>query len=105
MKIYITKYVLSKGIIHCVDATYVNREDTGEFFRTWDSHTGFTVWRKGKYAHETRNAAIVHAETMRAEKVERLRRQIEKLNAMEFVLASGIDDPVCQDEEVHDGND
>lgn len=80
MKVYITKYVLTKGIVEKEAEDYgdgtikVNESD-------W--------WLKyfcgeGKEWHRTRESAVKCAEKMRKKKISSLKNQIEKLEKMKF---------------------
>ena len=79
MKIYITKYALTKGIIeadgqiedNCVSVRDLNNSLTTQYF-----HEG--EW------YDNKNDAIKKAEEMRLNKIDRLKNQIKKLEKMTF---------------------
>lgn len=78
MKVWISKYALSDGII----------EDEAER-ADWDERyvlrPGFmNSLRLGGAAHETREAAVKAAKQMRIKKIASLKKQIAKLEAMKF---------------------
>lgn len=87
MNVYVTKYCLSgRGTIalRSAKATHTPTMVT-------------TQWREGEYGgselylhkpdwHETKEAALLHAETMRQKKIASLRKQIQKLEQMKFVI-------------------
>lgn len=79
MKVWITKYALTKGIYEA--------ELKKEF-------SCRTIWiqRKGRYAesfdgkdwHKTKKAAIERAEEMQIKKIASLKKQIKKIESMTF---------------------
>lgn len=79
--VWVTKYALTRGIAECavVDApdwTYVAWVRwPGEEHRTSTTTTE---------RHPTREAALTRANEMKAAKIASLKRQIEKLEALEF---------------------
>ena len=74
MKVYITKYALTEGIL----------EITGQL----GSHKTLLMTKigyfYGKDWHVSKGAAIKHAEEMWVKKIANLKKQIEKLEAMKF---------------------
>lgn len=79
MKVWITKYALTKGILEkeCEDC----RDDTVR-----ETENSFPVYYhgEGKEWHRTKESAIKRAEEMRQKKITRLKKQIEKLEGMRF---------------------
>lgn len=78
MKVYITKYALTKGILEkesrqCGDGMIATRERFSAYFHG-----------EGKDWHRTKENAIKRAEEMRMKKIESLKKQIEKLERMKF---------------------
>lgn len=79
--VWVTKYALTRGIAECevVDAP------------DW-THIVWVLWPNEPYAtstttterHPTREAALARAEEMRAAKIASLKRQIERLESLEF---------------------
>ncbi len=80
MKVYITKYALTKGILRgevelcSCDNTMVKISNNGNFAGYFLANE----WYKEK------KDAIKHAEIMKIKKIEALRRKIDKLSRMEF---------------------
>ena len=75
MKVYITKYALTRGILEA-DAELNPRFPTMVSTNLGHFH--------GKDWHETKEAAIYRAEEMRTKKIASLKKQIEKLEALKF---------------------
>lgn len=78
MKVWITKYALTSGILEkeaevCTD-NMISVKDTGYY----------TVYFHGNEWHKSRESAIAKAEEMRKKKIASLKKQIEKLEKMEF---------------------
>lgn len=75
MKMWISKYALIGGI-----KEEGGRASDGYFYPNggWASHS------IGTYAHETREEAVAAAEAMRIKKIASLRKQISKLEKLEF---------------------
>ena len=86
MKFFLSKYALTDGI----------KEAEGEVVK---GSTGDTVYAKldeyyslfpiGKHAHETREAAVEAAETMRKRKIASLQKQIAKIEELDFSKEAG----------------
>lgn len=80
MKVWITKYALTDGII-CVEG----KEMFGGIW-TKDENVclgGNHFFERTEY-HETKESAIEKAEEMRQKKIESLKKQIKKLEEMRF---------------------
>ena len=79
MKVWITKYALTKGIleIECVKIGDAGVREVGNSFPTYYHGEG-NEW------HRTKESAIKKAEEMRQKKIESLKKQIEKLEKMRF---------------------
>ncbi|MGG7470791.1 hypothetical protein ACVVIH_20565 [Chryseobacterium arthrosphaerae] len=80
MKVYITKYALTKGII----------ESEGEILGgpTKMLRTTINSYRVNFYGtewHQNKNEAIYKAEEMRKKKIASLEKQIEKLKKLKFI--------------------
>lgn len=78
MKVWITKYALTQGIFEKevregIDGSAVYGETL------YESYHG-----EGKQWHRTKESAIKRAEEMRKDKIERLKKQIKKLERMRF---------------------
>lgn len=80
MKVYITKYALSTGIIETDDAEICSNI-SGDMIRS-KKHGYFyrNDWHKNK------EDAVLRAEVMRIKKIESLERQLEKLKGLKFSL-------------------
>lgn len=79
MKVWITKYALTRGII----------EDEGEpcglewVSASWDNGYRCNDFEQGEW-FDTKERAIQKAEEMRQKKIASLKKQIEKLDRMRF---------------------
>lgn len=80
---YVTKYALSGGIgryeIERVDPSGYAKVLMPESFSGWDT-LGASHW------HSTPEAALARAETMRVAKIASLKKQIAKLEKLEFSI-------------------
>lgn len=85
MKVWITKYALTKGIFaEEVDACFhISPKMVADRGRNTTCYT--TCYHKPDW-HENLSDAIAQAETMRARKIKSLEKQIAKLKAMRFDL-------------------
>ena len=75
MKVYITAYILTKGILEMEDKISENNPEIVA--------TNFGYFYKGCW-HKTKEAAVKTAEEIRLKKITSLRKQIEKLEALKF---------------------
>lgn len=77
MKVYVTKYALTQGILEkevkSVSPTFVATTCT-----RWDEFYHKPYW------YETLEEAYEHAEKLRKDKIKSLQKQIDKLNKIEF---------------------
>lgn len=80
MKVYITKYALTTGIL-TEDDGEVSEESPGMV--SCKSLGVFAIFH-GKDWHATPEAALVRAEEMRGKKIKSLEKQIAKLRVMKF---------------------
>ena len=80
MKVWITKYALTRGILQA------DGEADGSMFEVTDSrHPGaLKIYYHGDEWHIKRAAAVKRAEEMRRKKIASLRRQITRLEALIF---------------------
>lgn len=77
MKVYITKYALTKGILE------KEVEDCGNgMVRENENH--FPTYYHGTDWHKDKQSAIDKAEEMRKKKIASLKKQIEKLEKMKY---------------------
>lgn len=79
MKYWISKYALTRGIFE-IEGIH---DDFGNSLQYKDNTGWLGFYYKGEY-HETEAAARSAAEEMRTKKIASLRKQIEKLERMEF---------------------
>lgn len=79
MKAFVTKHALTKGIIE-VEAT-VNPNVSDDMIMTKEQYPAY--YHKGEW-FETKYDAIEKAESMRIKKIESLKKQIKKLEKMNF---------------------
>lgn len=81
MKVWITKYALTQGIIE------KKARECGEGFdgmvKTEEKYPAY-FHGEGKEWHRTKESAIKRAEEMRQKKIESLKKQIKKLEVMTF---------------------
>lgn len=79
MKVWITKYALTKGILEmkCVQSGDTSVREAGDPFPTYYHGEG-NEW------HRTKESAIKKAEEMRQKKIDSLKKQIKKLEEMRF---------------------
>lgn len=79
MKVWITKYALSKGI----KEKEVEQSDSfPEIVRRKDFYDSY--YGEGKEWHRTKESALAKAEEMRKKRIASLRKQIEKLEKLRF---------------------
>lgn len=78
MKMWISRYALSSGI--CEKEGSIFHGASGDFF-SGDINGFYAI---GVHAHETREAALVAAEAMRIKKIASLKKQISKLEKLDF---------------------
>ncbi len=76
MKIWVTKWALTKGILEYDGAEVSERSDRHVSI---DRRTHLIHFHK-PFWHTTREAAVEHANKMRLRKIKSLQKQIEKLN-------------------------
>lgn len=77
MKVWITKYALTKGILE------KEVEDCGDgMIKEKESH--FPTYYHGTEWHSEKQSAIEKAEEMRKKKIASLKKQMEKLERMKF---------------------
>lgn len=79
MKVWITKYALTDGIIEAEGEPYGLEWVSA----SWDDGYRCGDFEKGEW-FDTKETAIQKAEEMRREKIESLKKQIEKLERLRF---------------------
>ena len=79
MKVWITKYALTRGILEmeCAQFGDISVKEVGNPFPTYYHGEG-NEW------HRTKESAIRKAEEMRQKKIESLKKQIKKFEEMRF---------------------
>lgn len=80
MKVWITKYALSRGIIEA-DGEFTSSDSVSILNRDLPLSTHW--FYKGDW-HSDKESAIKKAEEMRQKKIESLKKQIKKLEEMRF---------------------
>lgn len=80
MKVWITKYALSRGIIEA-DGEFTSSDSVSILNRDLPLPTHW--FYKGDW-HSDKESAIKKAEEMRQKKIENLKKQIQKLEEMRF---------------------
>ena len=84
MKVWITKYALTKGIYE-IDAEFCESVDpTMQMIKNPTNRYGEYYNGEGKEWHKTKEKAVEGANSMRLDKIKSLKKQIEKLEKMEF---------------------
>ena len=84
MKFYVTKYALTQGILE-KEGELVDSIQKGQQFLKCKNH--FPImdeYYHGDDFHETKEKAILHAESMIINKIESLRKKILKLENIDF---------------------
>jgi len=83
MKVWITKYALTNGIIEvdgdistCSTKLFTYRHGAGTFMQS--------AYGEGKEWHRTREEAVVRAEEMRITKLKSLDKSIKKISSIKF---------------------
>ena len=79
MKVWITKYALTKGIF--IEDAEICHDISCDMIRT---SSGGIYHGNGREWHITKESAIKQAEEMRRKKIKNLRNQIEKLEKISF---------------------
>ena len=82
MKVWITKYALTKGIIPCEIRTVDVLENDYIWYMQPSGLGGFM--KKGNGWEDNEKSAIKKAEEMRQKEIASLKKQIEKLEKMRF---------------------
>lgn len=77
MKVWISRYALTKGIFE------VEVKQSPFYSDLVSSQSGYPYYHKPDW-HETKEEAIKRAEQMRVKKIASLRKQIEKLENLDF---------------------
>ena len=83
MKVWITKYALTQGIIEA-DTEKISND--GYCHAYWADKSGhkYDSFLNQRYYEKDKESAIAKAEEMRKKKIASLKKQIEKLERMKF---------------------
>ncbi len=84
MKIWVTKYALTTGIISSEAAEICEETPTMIVFPACGSVYARYFHGEGKDWHRTKEAAVARAEAMRVAKIASLRKSIAKLEKLKF---------------------
>lgn len=85
MKVWITKYALTKGIIETeVYENCLGTDPTGNMISIREKGYVSYFHGKGNEWHTTKESAITKANEMRQKKISSLKKQIEKLEKMKL---------------------
>lgn len=79
-RLWKSKYALTEGIKEVVSRD--DADDSGYYIRL-EEHS-WNLFKIGRDVHTTRQEAVLAAEAMRRKKLDSLRKQIKKLEAMAF---------------------
>lgn len=82
MKVWITSRALSLGIEEC-EASPSTYDGLINFMRPGYKYATYALGRNKNW-HETRESAVVKAESMRVKKIASMRKQLEILEAKRF---------------------
>lgn len=82
MRVWITKYALTEGIIEAEAQTWVGTESIIELIRPDGSISSIYYHGKGKEWHESLENAIKKFDNMRSKKLLSLHKQVHKLMDM-----------------------
>lgn len=86
MKVWISKYALTQGIFEAeVTSNCLDVDPTGNMIATCEGSYMAHYHGEGREWHKDKQSAIAKAEEMRKKKIASLKKQIEKLEKMEFV--------------------
>lgn len=85
MRVWITKYALTKGILQKeTDDFCLDTDPTGNMICINDNGYRKYYHGEGDEWHKTKDGAIAKAEEMRLKKITSLEKQIDKLENIEF---------------------
>jgi len=79
MKVWISKYALTKGIYQ-LEVDHMSDDEKSVYGRSWDE----CFHGKNKEWHIEKESAIARAEDMKKKKIDSLRKKIEELESLEF---------------------
>ena len=88
MKMFISKWALTDGIEEA-DGIMVRGLSGAEYFKQARGGAAAPLLTVGKDVHKTREAAVKAAEFLRARKLASLRRQIAKIEELDFSKEAG----------------
>lgn len=85
MKVWITKYALTKGIFEAeISDDCIDIDRSGNMIQVKDGRFAVYYHGKGKEWNKNKESAIKMADEMRKKKIESLKKQIKKLENMKF---------------------
>lgn len=80
MKVYITKYALTEGIVEAEAEVW---SDVSDRMISLKTHMPFAIVHKPDW-HETRAQAVERAYEMKSKKINSLKKQLKRVDALEF---------------------
>ena len=83
MKVWITKYALTKGIYSADVVGNMGTGDTGVCVVDINGHNRQSYFFRNDW-HKTKKAAIARAKEMRKKKIASLKKQIKKIEGLDF---------------------
>ena len=81
--VFVTKYALTQGILEIDGSPSKRSPDMFVSLPDW-TNSGLTAMYHKPYWHETMAVAVEHAEQMRLQRIESLKRSIPKLERLNF---------------------
>ena len=84
MKVWITKYALTKGIIEAEAEVCIDADKTGNMIECRSAGREYCIHGEGRNWHKSKEGAVKKAEAMRKKKIETLKKEIEKLENLTF---------------------
>jgi len=84
MKVYITKYALTKGVIVFEGEMYDS--ELKNAFRGKRTPKHYDEYFNGKDVHFTKESALKQCEEMKIKKLQSLDKQVKKISAIEFSI-------------------
>lgn len=83
MKVFITKYALTQGILER-EAEKATENETITVVERENKYSFMTYYRKNEWFDNLTDASL-HAEEMRKKKIESVKKQLAKLEKMKFI--------------------
>lgn len=82
MKVWITKFALTSGILE--KEAEICHSINDEMIKITTDHNGLGEYYHGKDWHKTREEAVIQANDMVARKIQTVEKQLNKLKATKF---------------------